>query len=343
MASAFEIASRLDREASRRLCDDIRYNLDRAYAHAGDAYEKLLQLHEGMGWLALGYESWRECVTHEFNQSESTLYRKLTAARVLRELRNTDFDFPHVGKLESNVNEDPKRSDTLRLPSRQVDALADAPEGTRAQVLDVASKAAGGKPTEKTVKAAVKAKKAQPDAPVEQLVAAVKTTVNGEARADAAVERARAAGRIPAGVVVTVEDPGDDAIDIEAVVEEHHERAAKDGEVSDDEWLESLPLTSKLAGVSLKKFRLDALYYRRFDAHIRCSLKTFHGRTRREVFGQSEARGFVPMRVELLLKVEHPMRWHSCPAPDKGGCEGLGTVPMIGECPTCRGKGYLAR
>lgn len=48
--------------------------------------EAVLDLHERRGWEALGYESWRECVTAEFPQSESYLYRELTAARVERNL-----------------------------------------------------------------------------------------------------------------------------------------------------------------------------------------------------------------------------------------------------------------
>ena len=37
-------------------------------------------------WQALGYASWRECVTAEFGDSKAYLYRQLTAAVIEREL-----------------------------------------------------------------------------------------------------------------------------------------------------------------------------------------------------------------------------------------------------------------
>jgi len=46
----------------------------------------VLRLHEGEGWKTLGYESWRECVTAEFGQSQAYLYRLLDAARIEREI-----------------------------------------------------------------------------------------------------------------------------------------------------------------------------------------------------------------------------------------------------------------
>ncbi|MCK9228240.1 MAG: hypothetical protein M0P30_10690 [Syntrophorhabdaceae bacterium] len=41
----------------------------------------LLDLYEREGWKALGYTSWRECVTTEFKQHQSYLYRQLEAAK----------------------------------------------------------------------------------------------------------------------------------------------------------------------------------------------------------------------------------------------------------------------
>ncbi|WP_165250169.1 hypothetical protein [Paludisphaera soli] len=185
--------------------------------------------------------------------------------------------------------------------------------------------------------------KAEPEPePAPEPKAPPRTVVNGEAREDAAVERLRAKGVIPADALVTVEDPGEDATDLEAIKEEHAERAAKADELPDDEWLARLPLTSKLTGLSLDRFKRDALYYRRFEA-MRRKLVDFHGRAVKEVFKGTAFRGFVAFSVARLLKVEHPDRWHPCPAVDKGGCDGSGTVPMLGDCPMCRGRGYLAR
>lgn len=46
----------------------------------------LLDLFEREGWRALGYSSWRECVSVEFAESERHLYRLLAAAQLEREL-----------------------------------------------------------------------------------------------------------------------------------------------------------------------------------------------------------------------------------------------------------------
>lgn len=320
MAAAVDIIH-IDEGRARAICEKIRDNMT-------TARDLLVEMYEGRGWEALGYDSWRECVASEFGRHQSTLYRQLEAAQVERELA-ADPVFAHVRKTDG----DP-------IPDRQLVALAKAPEGTRAEVMAVAVEAAEGRPTERHVRAAVEAKKAAPEAPAEDLV---KTVVNGVAKADPAIERARAEGRIPAGVAVHVEDPGDDETDLGDVREAHEERAAKADEIPDDEWLERLPLYAKLQGPSRSRFKLDALYYRRFSEKLRGSLKAFHGRTRGEVYRGVQFLGFTAGRVEMLLKVEHPERWHVCPPTDKKGCGGLGVVPMVGDCPLCRGKGYLAR
>jgi hypothetical protein len=41
----------------------------------------VLDLYEREGWSALGYGSWRECVTAEFKNSQAYLYRQLEAAQ----------------------------------------------------------------------------------------------------------------------------------------------------------------------------------------------------------------------------------------------------------------------
>ncbi|MBE7553210.1 MAG: hypothetical protein HS126_19235 [Anaerolineales bacterium] len=47
---------------------------------------KLLELHEREGWKALGYSSWRECVTHEFEFGQSHVYRLMDFAKIERNL-----------------------------------------------------------------------------------------------------------------------------------------------------------------------------------------------------------------------------------------------------------------
>lgn len=319
--STVEVTLRIDEARARMICGKIRDNMT-------TARDLLVELYEGRGWEAMGYKSWRECAATEFGQHQATLYRQLEAAQVEKELA-ADPDFAHVRKTPDAA-----------ISDRNLRVLKDAPEGTRAEVLKVATEAAGGKPTEKAIKAAVEAKWADPEATAAELV---KTVVNGVAKADPAVEKLRESGRIPANVVVEVEDPGDEADDVDSAREAAEERAAKADELPDDEWLAGLPLYASLAAVSRDRFRRDALYYRRFDARIRRSLKAFHGVARNECFKGTSFRGFVSSRIESVLRIEHPSRWHRCPATDKGGCDGAGSVPMVGECPTCRGRGYLPR
>ncbi|WP_165073285.1 ParB N-terminal domain-containing protein [Paludisphaera rhizosphaerae] len=168
-------------------------------------------------------------------------------------------------------------------------------------------------------------------------------TVNGERKYDEGVERARAAGVIPAGVAVTVEDPGDEAGDvIQAVREEQAEEAAKVDDLTDDEWIARLPLASVLTGVSLTRFRMDALFFRAFEQKMRGSLKAFYGKAAKAYY-KGSFRGVVGYGIERLLRVEPPDRWRKCPPTDKGGCDGKGTVPIVGECGLCHGRGYLSK
>ena len=55
-------------------------------ARLNGARQLLLELYEREGWRVLGYDSWRECVVAEFQQSKTHLYRQLEAARVEREI-----------------------------------------------------------------------------------------------------------------------------------------------------------------------------------------------------------------------------------------------------------------
>jgi hypothetical protein len=50
--------------------------------HMNSARALLLSLYERRGWVALGYQSWRECATAEFDHAQRTLYQELEAARI---------------------------------------------------------------------------------------------------------------------------------------------------------------------------------------------------------------------------------------------------------------------
>jgi hypothetical protein len=298
MAGAAEVRHMMIGAArAMQLCKRIRQNMT-------DARNDLLELYEGEGWRSLGYASWRGCVTTEFGEHQSTLYRQLEAAQVAREL-DADPVFAHVRK-------------TKDVPDRQLRALGGAEVGTRAEVYKIATEAAEGKPTEAVVKAAVEAKKADPDATPAELVKAV----------------VAARPKPPRAVVPEA---------VEDVREERAERAAIIAEISDDEWIAAMPLADQLEGHALDKFRRDALDYRDFEATTRASVRGCLDRSKRRSGRHKSFGGVVGYRLMTLAKVQHPKVWDRCPALDKGGCGGAGTVGMIGECPLCRGRGYIAR
>lgn len=304
---AVEVKHMMISEArAMQLCKRIRQNMT-------DARNDLVELYEGEGWRSLGYASWRDCVTTEFGEHQSTLYRQLEAAQVAKELAS-DPDFAHVRKTED-------------VSDRQLRALGDAKVGTRAEVYKIAEQASDGKPTEAVVKAAVKAKAARPNATPEQLVKSV-------------VERVGKAASKPKPVVPE---------EVEEIREERAEQAAKRDEIADDEWIAALPLAGKLAGHALDKFRRDALDYRDFESTVpkhmplRKAIAEFLSRVKRRQKGRTPHQGFTAYRADLLLSVEHPRSWFPCPPTDKGGCDGTGTVGMVGQCPMCYGRGYLPR
>jgi len=66
--------------------DEARACVDRIKVNFGQLRALLLDLYEREGWKALGYESWRECVTVEFQQSQSRVYQLLDAAKVSRNI-----------------------------------------------------------------------------------------------------------------------------------------------------------------------------------------------------------------------------------------------------------------
>lgn len=73
MEVAITIKPMIFKEA-RELVDKINANMNNIRA-------LILDLYERDGWTALGYATWRECVTAEFKQSERYLYKQLKAAQ----------------------------------------------------------------------------------------------------------------------------------------------------------------------------------------------------------------------------------------------------------------------
>ncbi len=62
--------------------DEARQTLDGIKKDLHHARALLLDLYRREGWRALGYESFRACVTEEFGKGQSQLYRELRAAEV---------------------------------------------------------------------------------------------------------------------------------------------------------------------------------------------------------------------------------------------------------------------
>jgi len=61
---------------------EARECVDEINSSMNNVRHLVLDLYDREGWTALGYQSWRECVTGEFKQSENYLYRQLEVAQV---------------------------------------------------------------------------------------------------------------------------------------------------------------------------------------------------------------------------------------------------------------------
>jgi hypothetical protein len=78
MENAIVIRPMIYKEA-RECADNISSNMN-------NVRQLILELYDRKGWDALGYKSWRECVTAEFKQGENYLYKQLEAAQTERNL-----------------------------------------------------------------------------------------------------------------------------------------------------------------------------------------------------------------------------------------------------------------
>lgn len=149
------------------------------------------------------------------------------------------------------------------------------------------------------------------------------------------VAKARAEGRIAPGVVPEVDEPGE-TTSVDDVREEIEERKAKtEDDLSDEEWLATLPLHSRLTGSQLKTFEEGALSYRELEA-ARNTYKHHADRVLKSRRRNDEFK----WRVRSFLSIEGPDKWDLCPMPENGGCGGTGASPITGECPKCFGRGY---
>lgn len=148
----------------------------------------------------------------------------------------------------------------------------------------------------------------------------------------------RAQGLIPQDVIpeITGSDDEEEGETVESIRESHEERRAIQAEITDQEWLDQLPLSSKLKNKPLRIFQADALVWR----HSEKARDTFK-RVMAPLLNKSRYLGVYGSRVNSFLSFKPPHEWKSCPPQDKKGCNGSGTTP-IGDCSLCRGRGYLA-
>lgn len=154
-----------------------------------------------------------------------------------------------------------------------------------------------------------------------------KSRVNGVLTDDPPdIAKARRNGKLAPDVVPEVDEPGAGAPDAPDPVP---------GELPDEEWLAALPVRAQLSATRRKVFDADALDYRRSEP----ARKAFQHAMGRALKSDGEW----AYRVRRLLKTDHPKHWLSCVAVADGGCAGTGQVPLIGNCPKCRGRGYYLR
>ena len=115
-----------------------------------------------------------------------------------------------------------------------------------------------------------------------------------------------------------------------------------DAELSLEDWLDSLPLSSVLKNTSLTCFQADATLYRTLEK----ARKTYAHHARNALAKDKRrpgVKGEYAYRVSQFLRLEHPKDWRCCIAPEHGGCSGTGQVPLIGSCTACKGRGYTIR
>ncbi len=130
------LSSDLTVEEARQLADEINHGIS-------VTSEKTLRFYDGRGWKVLGYSSWRECATIEFNLKDSRVYQLLDFARIERNLENST-----IGGI---------------LPSNERQARPLTPLGSSQQIVaweKAVSNAKNSQPTAKEVQQAVNEVKA---------------------------------------------------------------------------------------------------------------------------------------------------------------------------------------
>jgi len=69
---------------------EARSSVKRINKHLGDLRHTVEEFHNRQGWVALGYETWQDCVKEEFEISRMQAFRLLQAAQIEREVVVSD-------------------------------------------------------------------------------------------------------------------------------------------------------------------------------------------------------------------------------------------------------------
>lgn len=94
--------------------DQAQHHVDQIKAGINDIGRHLLELHDGRGWEALGYETWRACAQAEFGFGKSQAYRLMAEAKVIANLQNSPIgENVELPSRESHIRE------LAKLPSDQ--------------------------------------------------------------------------------------------------------------------------------------------------------------------------------------------------------------------------------
>jgi hypothetical protein len=103
---------------------------------------------------------------------------------------------------------------------------------------------------------------------------------------------------------------------------------------TDGDWLESLPLSSQLQGLPLRKFEEAARLWQQFEAPFKVLAQQIR-HEQKTVKTQFHSRFFVQQRASFVI--DEPQHWLICRE-----CAGTGQIQQVGHCSSCNGDGFYA-
>lgn len=278
---------------------------------------------------AYGEERW--------GMKRQRVYDFIEAASTVQNVRLTDKLY--TTNLVNSLSVLPDKTAALEL--------AKLPDAEQAKAWDQVIEETDGKPTVKATREVVERSKPKPTKFVRERQ---QPTVEAEdesqdvpddyeqrepepvrPKAEANAAKARAERGLAADHTIEVEING------EATPAEP-ERGDAWEEESDESWLASLPLSSRLTGLALKKFQSDALSYKRMKS-ARDAIRHHKG-----IAGKGlRTDGEYLYHTTNWLTLADPSRWILCPAATLGGCGGEGYVVLTTgklQCKACQTRGY---